>query len=367
MVIIASSTGNKGAIFLICYNIVMSNGFTGAYSALEQNALGLRLTPISIRELLFIHETPCSVFGIIDGLYEQVLATGSEISNNTIKNLLKEGQHYLFVFRSERQKLIEHQQNNLRNVTRSLSVGDPVEKAVKQMNLLTINMGYLYADPTNDELLDLQFQSAKNLAVFLIDKCELHEQVFQEYMKQKHHFILAQPLLSSLFLLGILKTAALYNNTEVINLFLTSYFKDIGMSSIPTEKYDQEELSDEEKILLTRHATHSVEVLQGRTPLGPSYLKIIESHHSFSLLTQNLELNLESDNQVLAGFETMLVTVMDVISAMISGRPFRKASSLYESLDLIKLLIADQYPQEFKLIVNYFKSFFFNGRKGEIF
>jgi HD-GYP domain-containing protein (c-di-GMP phosphodiesterase class II) len=63
----------------------------------------------------------------------------------------------------------------------------------------------------------------------------------------------------------------------------------------------------------------------------------------------------------------MLVTVMDVISAMISGRPYRKASSLYESLDLIKLLIADQYPQEFKLIVTYFRSFFFNGRKGEIF
>ncbi|MFT6071225.1 MAG: HD-GYP domain-containing protein (c-di-GMP phosphodiesterase class II) [Bacteriovoracaceae bacterium] len=345
----------------------MSIEFYGPYSALEQNALGLKLTPISIRELLFITEAPCEVFGIKDGLYKKIIGKSTAVSNNTVKELLQKGQHYLFVYRAERHLLIEHQQDNLRQVTRSLSVGDPVEKAVKQMNLLTINLGYLYANPTNDELLDLQFQSAKNLANFLIDKSELHEQVFQEYLKQKHHFILAQPALSSLFLMGILKNANLYNNSEIINLFLTSYFKDIGMSAIPTEKYDQEELSENEKVLLAKHAHLSVEILQGRTSLGPSYLKIIENHHSFSLLTQNLELNLNSDDNVLAGFETMLVTVMDVISAMISGRPYRKASSLYESLDLIKLLIADQYPQEFKLIVTYFRSFFFNGRKGEIF
>ncbi|MBK24992.1 MAG: hypothetical protein CME70_13425 [Halobacteriovorax sp.] len=345
----------------------MSNQFDGPYASLEQNALSLKLVPISIRELLFIKSLPCTVYGIEDGLFSLLLETGSSVGNNTVRDLLKDGQHNLFVYRTERQKLIEHQQMNLRNVTRSLSVGNPVEKAVKQMNLLTINLGYLYSDPTNDELLELQFQSAKNLANFLIDKCEIHEQIFQEYLKQKHHFILGQPLLSSIFLMGILKNASLYNNSEVINLFLTSYFKDIGMSAIPTEKYDQEELSDEEKILLANHARHSVEILQGRIPLGPSYLKIIENHHSFSLLTQNLELNLSSDNKVLAGFETMLVTVMDVISAMISGRPYRKASSLYESLDLIKLLIADQYPQEFKLIVNYFRNFFFQGRKGDIF
>jgi HD-GYP domain-containing protein (c-di-GMP phosphodiesterase class II) len=345
----------------------MSIEFFGPYSALEQNALGLKLTPISIRELLFIAEAPCEIFGIKDGLYKKLINKSSAVSNITVKELLQKGQHYLFVFRSERHLLIEYQQDNLRQVTRSLSVGNPVEKAIKQMNLLTINLGYLYANPTSDELLDLQFQSAKNLANFLIDKCELHEQVFQEYLSQKHHFILAQPALSSLFLMGILKTASLYSNSEIINLFLTSYFKDIGMSAIPTEKYDQEELSEEEKVLLAKHANHSVEILQGRTSLGPSYLKIIENHHSFSLLTQNLELNLDSDDKVLAGFETMLVTVMDVISAMISGRPYRKASSLYESLDLIKLLIADQYPQEFKLIVTYFRSFFFNGRKGEIF
>lgn len=345
----------------------MTEMLTGPYAALEQNALGLKLTPISIRELFFITETPCRVYGIVDGLFQPIIQESAPVNNNTIRDLLKDGQYYLFVYRTDREKLIEYQQNNLRNVTRSLSVGDPVEKSVKQMNLLTINMGYLYADPTNDELMDLQFQSARNLATFLMDKPQLHEQIFQEYLKLKHHFILAQPMLSSLFLLGILKNSSLYNNTDVLNLFLTSYFKDIGMSSIPTEKYDQEELNDEEKVLLANHAKHSVEILQGRAPLGPSYLKIIENHHSFSLLTQNLELNLETDNKVLAGFETMLVTVMDVISAMISGRPFRKASSLYEALDLIKLLIADQYPQEFKLIVNYFRNFFFNGRKGDIF
>lgn len=345
----------------------MHDEYTGPYAALEQNALNLKIIPISIRELLFITEAPCTIYGIADGLFCEVIEKESHIDNSIIHTLLKEGRHNLFVYRKERIKLIEYQQKKLLQITRSLSVGDPVEKALKQINLLTINLSFLYLNPTDDQLLDIQFQSAKNLANFLIDKSEIHEQIFHGYLKEKHHFILAQPHISSIFLLGILKSASIYSNNEIINLFLTSYFKDIGMSAIPTEKFDQEELSDDEKILLSKHAKHSVEILQGRVPLGPSFLKIIENHHSFSLLTQNLQLNLESDDKVLAGFETILVTVMDVISAMISGRPFRSASSLYEALDLIRLLIADQYPQEFKLIVNYFRKFFFKGRKGQIF
>jgi HD-GYP domain-containing protein (c-di-GMP phosphodiesterase class II) len=54
----------------------------------------------------------------------------------------------------------------------------------------------------------------------------------------------------------------------------------------------------------------------------------------------------------------MMISVMDTVAAMITDRPFRKAESLYKSLDLIRLLIGEQYPQEFKLIVFYFKNFF---------
>lgn len=332
-----------------------------AFGILERNHLAFKLSPISVRELLFIADLPCDVYALENGVFKLTLKRRSYINKDVIKGLIQKGKYELYIAHSERQSLITYQQDNLRKVTRSLSVGDPLDKGKRILNLLTINMEYLYRDPTNDETLNLQFQSAKNLAAFLAANVELHEPLYRSYLQMKHHFVFSQPLLSSLFLLGVLKMSHLFNAKDVENLFLTSYFKDIGMSAIPTEKYDQVELSEEEKRLLAAHARHSVNILQGRVPLGPQYLTIIENHHSFSLLGQDLGVPMPQGRQgeIIAGFETMLVCVMDVIAAMISGRPFRPASNLFDALELVKLLIAEQYPQEFKLIVTYFKNFFF--------
>ncbi|MBH47814.1 MAG: hypothetical protein CME71_06550 [Halobacteriovorax sp.] len=330
-------------------------------SLIERNHLAFQLTSISVRELLFVTDLPCDVYGIKDGVFELVLKRRSYINKEVIKGLIQAGRFELFINHGERQKLITYHQDNLRKLTRSLSVGDPLEKGKKVLNLLTINMEYLYKDPTNDETLNLQYQSAKNLSAFLAANVDLHEPLYKSSIQMKHHFIFAQPLLSSLFLLGVLKMSHLFNAKDIESLFITSYFKDIGMSAIPTEKYDQMEISDEEKKLLSRHAMHSVNILQGRIQLGPQYLTIIENHHSFSLLAKDLDYfsPAGSKGEVVAGFETALVCVMDVIAAMISGRPFRPASNLFDSLELVKALIAEQYPQEFKLIVTYFKNFFF--------
>lgn len=336
-----------------------------SYESILQNHLTLKLVPISIRELLFISTAPCDIYGIKEGLFQRTLRKGVFTNKPLLRDLISKGQIHLFVKRSERQLIIETVQKNLLNVTRSLSVGDPIEKGRQVMNLLTINMGYLYGDPTNDKHLKLQHQCAKNLVYFLINRMDILEPLQKDFIKQKHHFIYSQPLIASLFLLGLMKYSQLYSDQEIENLFITSYFKDIGMSAIPAEKYDQDNLTEDEKDLLSRHAQHSVQILKGRLPLSPNHLNIIQHHHSFSLLTNDLHLDLrkkEQSGELIAGFETMLVTVMDVISAMITGRPFREPTKLFEALDLIKILIADQYPQEFRLIVSYFKSFFFDKR-----
>ncbi len=332
-----------------------------AFNLLERNYLAYKLTPISVRELLFITDLPCDVYALENDSFKIVLKRRSYINKDVIKGLIQKGQHELYISHSDRSSLITYQQDNLRKVTRSLSVGDPLDKGKKVLNLLTINMEYLYRDPTNDETLSLQYQSAKNLAAFLSANLDLHEPLYKSFIQMKHHFVFAQPLLSSIFLLGVLKMSHLFNAKDVENLFITSYFKDIGMSAIPTEKYDQVELDDEEKKLLSRHAAHSVSILQGRITLGPQYLTIIENHHSFSLLAKELDYFSKNDKQgeVVAGFETILVCVMDVIAAMISGRPFRPASNLFDALELVKILMSEQYPQEFKIIVTYFKNFFF--------
>jgi len=333
------------------------------HESLAKNQLTLQLIPISIRELLFISTAPCDIYGLKNGEFIRTLRRGVFTNKPLLKDLISRGQVHLFVKRKSRHLIIEAVQKNLLQVTRSLSVGNPQEKGRMQMNLLTINMGYLYQNPTDDGILKLQHQCAKNLAYFLLNRVSLLEPLQKDFIKQKHHFVYSQPLIASVFLLGLMKYSQLYSDQEIENLFITSYFKDIGMCSIPAEKYDQDNLTEGEKVLLSQHADHSVQILKGRLPLSPNHLAIIKHHHSFSLLTNELHLDLskkQSDGELIAGFETMLVTVMDIISAMITGRPFRPPTKLFESLDLIKILIADQYPQEFRLIVSYFKSFFYD-------
>lgn len=302
--------------------------------------------------------TPCDIYGIEDGLYKILLRKNSYINTNVIKNLIEQGFKKIFVKHEMRHILAELLQDELRKATRSLSVGNILDNSKKLVNLLSINMAYLYEYPTNDSTLALQHQSIKNLCLFLFNRPEIHEPLFREITKQKHHFIVSQPLVASLFLVGILKNSRLFSEKEVESLFITSYFKDIGMSSIPTEKYELDNLSNDDKLLLARHAQHSVQILSNRIPLGPNYLRIIENHHSFSLLTRELSLKNESDHQLAKGFETMIVSVCDIIAAMISERPYRPAVAIFESLELIKVIIVDDFPHEFRLIVSYFKNFF---------
>lgn len=328
------------------------------FDVLEQNSLSFKLIPISFREIFFITEAPCDIYGQIDELFKIVLLKKSEINKKLLKDFLAKNMVNLFVMEVDRQSLRLSQQENLRKVTRSLSIGNPLLKAKLQTNLLTLNLTYLYEDPTDNNILTLQVQSAKNLAVFLYNKPQIHEALYKEFMKQGHHYIFAQPFLSTLFLLGVLKNSRMYSDKDIELFFLTSYFKDIGMSAIPVEKYNQINLADEDKILLASHPQLSVDILKNRVPLPPNHLKIIENHHIFSTLTNQFNLADKDEPGSVFGFETMIISVMDTVAAMITARPFRKAESLYKSLDLIRLLIGEQYPQEFKLIVFYFKNFF---------
>jgi hypothetical protein len=330
------------------------------FDILEQNALNFKLTPIAFREVFFIPEAPCDIYAHVDGIFKIVINKKLEISNLILRELLQKGLANLFVKEEDRNSLRLAQQENLRNVTRSLSIGDPLEKAKLQTNLLAINLVYLYEDPTNDDLLGLQIQSAKNLSTFLFNKPQIHEDLYREFLKQGHHYIFAQPFISTLFLLGVMKNSRLYVDKDIELFFLTSYFKDIGMSAIPVEKYNQENLDENDKLLLASHPQLSINILKGRAPLPPNHLKIIENHHIYSTLTNKLNLSSKDESGNIFGFETMMISVMDTVAAMTCDRPFRKAESLFKALDLVRLLIGDQYPQEFKLIVFYFKNFFRN-------
>lgn len=325
-----------------------------AFSVIQQNALALKLTPIHIRELLYITNVPFNVFALNHNIYEIVIQAGQTLDKITLKEFIHKGFMTLYIEDNDKPKLIENQKENLRGSTRSLSIGDPIEKGKRQFALLTINLGHFYEDTSNDDSLALLTQSTKNLFQFLYGNPTIHRILFDEYIKQHHHYIFAQPLISSLFLLGALKQSRSLGEKEIENLFLTSYFKDVGMSAIPTAKYDSQNLSDQDKILLLKHPTLSVNILEGRLPLRPTYLKIIENHHLFTLLGNKMA----PTEDILSGFETMMISITDVISAMVSERPYRPSLPVFRSLEYVKLLIADQYPSEFRLLVNYFRQFY---------
>lgn len=329
-----------------------------SFDAIYQNALGLKLTPVSVREIMLLEYSPCDIYVADYGPYKIHFYRGTQISSELIKELLYAGHAQLFVRDDDYPGLIEKLQTRLKNVTRSLSIGNPLENAKLQMKLLTLSLGHLYESPTDNQRLNVIFQSIKNLVQFLIANPKYHFELYNDYQAQKHHFILAQPMLSSIFLLGILQQSCLLSYKEIESLFLTSYFKDIGMSVIPIEKYNAPELSETDKKLFAKHPKLSVNLLEGRVPLAPSYLKIIEHHHTFSLLGVSEFDPEEKYDKMIGGFETMIVSTTDIIAAMISDRPYRSASSLYDSLELIRILISENYPSEFKFIVHYFRQFF---------
>lgn len=321
--------------------------------------LAMELIAVTIRELFYLQSSPVDIYVFRDSEFHRLIRKGAYIDVKFIKKIIEDGHNNIFVRSKYRHLLVEAQQENLRTLARSFSMGDSYENAKKLLNLVSLNLRYLFEDPTNDETLNLQYQSLKILFNFLFRYTKKHEDIYKYFVNQGHHYIFAQPFLSSLFLIGILKTAHIYSQKDIENLFITSYFKDIGMCAIPVEKFDEENLSDNDKEILSKHPINSVIILKGRLPLPPNFFEVIESHHGFSLLKRELgtEPNFK-DNLQITGIETILVNITDIIAAMISTRPYREAESLYDALKLVSEMISPQYPTEFKLIVGYFRNFF---------
>ena len=327
----------------------------------RQSHLALTLVPITIRELFYLPTSPCTVYIFEEGEFKTLVTKGQYLNPNNLKEIISSGHAKVFVQEFERKEIIELQQTNLRNLTRSFSMGNTIENCKKQLSLLTVNLRYLFEDPTNDESLNLQYQSLKILFKYLYDNPKVHEQIYHDYKKQGHHYVFSQPFLSSLFLIGILKMSHVYSEKEIESLFITSYFKDIGMSAIPVDKLDSDELTDNDKKILLNHAKLSVQILQNRLQLSPNLYKVIEEHHNLSTLPENEEGEVITTSHVtISGFETVMVIITDIVAAMISSRPFREPTSLYEALALVKKRVSAQYPKEFKLVVGYFKNFFTN-------
>lgn len=288
----------------------------------------------------------------------EVLSSKKLITSEFIRNLAQNIGSEVFIHRSDKSKIYHKLKEQIIKISRSLSFGNPLKNASKLTNLLSMQMNYLYQDPFNDEVLTSQFQSAKNLSNLLFQNRQIHKELYRNTSKQNHHYIINQPMLSSILLLSFAKQALTFNEKEVQQLFLTSYFKDIGMSFIPNDKFEKYQLTNSEQRLFSKHPINSFEILEGRVPLSRTYLKVIKYHHN---LNQSIFQKLNSIDEnpvVISGLESMLVSAIDILVAMTNERPYRPAQSIYESLELIRDIMSDNYSQEFKSLVLYLKQFF---------
>ncbi|MCT4640718.1 MAG: hypothetical protein N4A33_00370 [Bacteriovoracaceae bacterium] len=325
----------------------------------QKHKLALDLKPVFIAQLSIIDSLTHDAYCFVDGHLGLVLEEDELITNDFIKDYASTIGKEIFLHKKDFQLLNESLSEQLTKMTRSLSIGDQVKNSIKQANLLSFQMNNLYNDPFDNEVLTNQFLSSKNLATLLSGSAEVSKSLFKNMKKQNHHYMIGQPMLSSILLLSFLKEAKLFTEQENQNLFLASYFKDIGMCFVGRDKWDESDLTKFDKNNISSHSENSMKILNGRIDLSKKYLNIIK-HHDFlnkKAFAKINKIQYESDPEI-TGIETTIVAVCDIFVAMTSKRPYRDEYSFFKALEFIKLLMADEYPQEYKVFVKFITKFF---------
>lgn len=326
---------------------------------IQRNRLSLKLKPIFVGQLIIVESLQYPAFFYEDGEFKLILDAEEGITTSFVSEYAQKFSSEIFIFNEDFEFINSTLKKELTKLTRSLSIGDIKKNAIKHTNLLSMQMNNLYKDPFNDELLTNQFQNTKNLSNLLINNKEIHKSVFQSISNSRYHFTLTQPLLSSVMLLSFIQSLKIFNEKEIEALFLTSYFKDIGMSFIPREKFELAHLNEFDRNLFANHSNNSMAILEGRVPLNTTQLNLIKNHHYLNYKIQALVSNSEVpiNDEFLTGVESAMLSSIDILIAMTNPRPYRDPISSFKALELLKKVISDEYPQEFKALVFFLKNF----------
>jgi hypothetical protein len=322
---------------------------------------------VPTRELVSIGSAIHGVYIFQDNRFRLLFPPDKVIPIEKIKKALSLGILEVFVHQEDYDRIQAQFITKLRKNAASLSFGDGKKNATKQANLMSINLSNLYKNPHDDELLTILFQSSSNFMSFLKDNKKMIPSIYHELQKYRFHFTFVQPMLSSLMLLGFSTYIHSFNDRDLENLFIASYFKDLGMSYLPIESHNKFSLADSEKNAIKSHPENSAVLLDGRVPLTSNFLEVINNHHFHNDIIHDIKtgkkVNLKHRHFI--GIETVIVSVTDMIVAMTSKRPYRENYSLFATLDIIKQFMAEQYPPEFRALVNYLRYFYSQIEKGK--
>lgn len=329
-------------------------------ASLRKHSLPLNLKPVYIGQLAILDALSEPAYTYRDGRFEIILKKREAITPEFLRNYATSISKEIFITYEDFESIHDKINQQLVQLSRTLSVGDPLKNSSRQANLLSLQMANLYNNPFSDELLKNQYQSSKNFSTLLFNNKQIHSDLYKRYLKQKHHYTVGQPMLASILLLSFIQHTQMFSEKEIQSLFLTSYFKDIGMSFIPREKFELAHLSPEDKDLFAEHATNSMKILDGRVPFNKTQLNIIKNHHYLNYVIQSKVIGQKVGNEedLLTGVESALLSSVDILVAMTTERPYRDPISMFKALELLKQVLYEEYPSEFKSLVIFLKQFF---------
>ncbi len=323
-----------------------------AYSLMQDSSLIFKLTSVSLREIIIFSDNfPCDVYQKINGVPHKIFTKNQSIDKSQLQKVIQENKSSLFIIKEDKKIIIENINKQLITKCRNLSQGNIENNIKNTMELLAIHMSYLYEKPNDNHIIKSHFQIVKNLANALVIRPHLISKMYNWYDKKQYYYIISQPIQSSLLVMGFLSEAKAIKESEIIvDTFITSYFKDIGMALLPQYLYKKKFLSEDELITISNHPEYSVNILSKNAPISKNQLDIILNHHNISSSKNKLD--------TLIGMETFIISAMDILCATIHTRPYREEIPLFTSLGILSNLFSDKHPHEFKLIVNYCKDFF---------
>ncbi len=332
-----------------------------AVSYIDQHKLTLNLRPVQTNELDYFKYLKHPVYFYKNEFMQKLINNAGKLSQKHLQTLQMNGIHEVFIHHEDANILKKNRELQLIKTSRALSIGDSLENGKKVMQLLSLTIKDLYENPHDDQLLKVQFQNTQNLGQFLLNHKKLQFELYKKMQEHSFHFTQTQPMLSSILMLSFLQSLKVFTDKEIEDLFLTSYFKDLGFSIIPKEKINHNHLKDEDHQLISKHAQFSFEILTDRIPLPEYCLTIIENHHFLNeKLKSIIGVKKSGEEKTLHGIESTFVGIFDMLVAMISPRPYRKALSLFTAMEVIKKVMADDHSQEFRFFVSHINQFFKN-------
>lgn len=325
-------------------------------SIAQRQRLALKLRPIFIARLSLVDSLENKAYAYHDNIFKLVLDEDEIILSDFIREYASTIGPEIFVSNKDYDILKDVTAEELTKMTRALSIGDVSKNSLRQSNLLTFQMDSLYFNPFDNTLLNSQFQGAQNLSSVIQSTSDLDKELYANFDKLDHHYVLKQPMVSSIMLISFLKEIKVFSERENENLFLTSYFKDIGMSFVSRDAWNSSKLNDFSVGSLSNHSDSSFKILDGRIGLSKKYLNIIKNHNHLNQKINAKQASKGSDKDIdntIYGIETVLVNAIDIFVAMINTRPYRSSYTPYKALEFLRILIADDYPQEYRALVKF--------------